>query len=429
MRILSLILVLLLLNACSYFEDEEVSADAFNAEQNVASRKEVGNVKVNSSLFVMLPEEKESQEFFGDHTLSGNIEFGGAFEVADSVSAGEGYDFDSVLTSKPVISENAVFVMDGDANISAHSRSDISQILWASDAIANDNALGGALAFYEGKIYASNGRGLVGVIDAATGALLWRKDFGIPLRSTPAVKNSVMIMISADNQTFAINTENGNILWSHIEANTSATILRKNIAATIENNIVYIPYGSGKIYALSLIDGSEIFSSNLLKNRTNSSRSKISGISTTPIALGNIVVAGGNEGYFTAHENSFGGVVWENEISLINTPWRADKVLFVITDKYDLAAIDMRSGNGIWVAKLPQAPRERHEHKEYFSSPILIDSKIYIANNLGSMYEFDAKNGKLIRSIEIPQDVYSNIAVAGGQAYFITRDAELVLLR
>ena len=60
-----------------------------------------------------------------------------------------------------------------------------------------------------------------------------------------------MLVISADNQTFALNSDSGELVWQHTAPGEIAAILGGSTPA-VSQGIVVVPYSSGEVNALSL---------------------------------------------------------------------------------------------------------------------------------------------------------------------------------
>ena len=124
----------------------------------------------------------------------------------------------SALMSSPIIVNGNVFALGSDAKVSAFSLK-TKKRLWQKDISIKkekkSEGFGGGITYDDGVIYSTSGFGNVIAIDSSDGDELWRMDLRIPIRSAPISHNNTVFVITHDNQLFALNNNNGEILWSH----------------------------------------------------------------------------------------------------------------------------------------------------------------------------------------------------------------------
>ena len=151
------------------------------------------------------------QEGGGLTQATGHLKGSSFKEVIRHSEAGSGYDWNPLaIAPSPIVTDEAVFVMDGRGVISAHARSDIENVLWKSKEIYSKSALlAGGMAFSEGTLYAINGHGTLGALDAKTGATRWRRDLLEPVRSSLRVKGDTVLITTAESRLLAYETTKG----------------------------------------------------------------------------------------------------------------------------------------------------------------------------------------------------------------------------
>src|SRR5262249_41879638 len=148
----------------------------------------------------------------------------------------------------------------------------ISHIYWTSDAAVEKNTqdvLGGGLAFDNGIIFATTGYGRIVAISAETGKEIWRQTVGVPIRVAPKVASGKLIVLSVDNQTFALSEDKGETLWSRRGISETAEFI-SDTSPSIDGGTVIVPYSTGELVALDLDTGKDIWTDSLtVAKRTN----------------------------------------------------------------------------------------------------------------------------------------------------------------
>lgn len=97
---------------------------------------------------------------------------------------------------------------------------------------------------YDGSVYALN---------AENGAILWLAEADGPVVGGPVIAGDLVIVGSDDEQVRALDLETGSVRWSRELGG------RIWAAAVVEDDVVYIGTLEGELYALGLADGSPVW--------------------------------------------------------------------------------------------------------------------------------------------------------------------------
>lgn len=362
----------------------------------------------------------------------GNLAAPGTFESSQSASAGDGEAFDYTLIPRPVVGKGMVFAMDAVGNISAHDAADITNKRWQSEGVAEEDEpqlIGGGLAYNQGRLYATSGRGTVAAFDAATGKLLWKKSINIPFRSAPKVAEDKVFAITIDSQIYAFSAANGDILWSQRGINESAGILN-SVSPTIASGTVIVPYASGELYGLAAQDGRELWSESLAVAARTQALSVFSGIGGDPVVDNDVVFAVSYGGMLSVLSLWNGQHIWNKPVSSINTPWVAGDYLFLLTSDNTLVCFIKYSGRVRWATQLPSFEDEEDKKRPItWRGPVLVSGRLAVAGSRGEMLLVSAADGRIVSTVEIPDDVYTAPVIAGGRMYLVNQSAELYSLQ
>ena len=111
-------------------------------------------------------------------------------------------------------------------------------------------------------LFFSTGLGNIYSVDAANGKLKWFKKFGIQFSRPPVISEDKLFLVSDDNQLYAINKTNGDIVWSHLGNIEELSIIGGSKPA-LDEGIIVVSYSSGEIFALDESNGSIIWFDNI----------------------------------------------------------------------------------------------------------------------------------------------------------------------
>ena len=361
-----------------------------------------------------------------------NLAASGDFDKESSVSAGDGASFEHTLIPRPVVGGGKVFAMDADGRISAHQAGDIGKVLWHSDGVYEDvdqDNIGGGLAYDAGKLYATSGRGKVVALDAETGKEIWHASVHIPFRSAPKVGEGKLFAVTIDDQLYAFDVANGNVLWNHRGISEVAGVMN-SVSPTLVTGAVIVPYASGEIYMLASGDGHELWSGSVSSGKSTAASNVFSGIGGDPVVDGQVVFVVSNGGGFSVLGVDQGAPVWNKQISSFNTPWIAGDYAFVLTTDNTVVSFMKYDGRVRWATKLEGfEDMKRKLYPITWRGPVLVGGRLALVSSKGKLALINALDGKIDEMKDVPDDIFTAPVVAGGVMYLINKDAKLYSLQ
>jgi outer membrane protein assembly factor BamB len=265
------------------------------------------------------------------------------------------------LAAAPVVAENRLFVMDVEGTINAFA-ADTGAKLWTVETVKDkENArarFGGGVSTENGRVYATNGLGDLVVVDAASGAEVWRAHPAGPLRGAPTIANGQVYVTSQDNQLYALKIEDGSPEWD-----TAATLEIAGVfgaaAPAVAQGTVVAGFSSGELNAYRYENGRAVWGDMLARTGISTSVSTLSDIDAEPVIDEGKVYAVGQGGRMAALDITTGQRLWELNIAGVASPAVAGEWVFVVTDQAKLLCIARSSGKVRWLAELPRWRTEK----------------------------------------------------------------------
>lgn len=343
-----------------------------------------------------------------------------------TIGEGEAYDYNMVIP--PIVANGRVFAMDAMGALSVHAADDIGNVIWTSTSLIADDEeqiLGGGLAYAEGIIVATTGKGVISAINAETGRDIWRQDVGIPMRSAPRVADGRVYAVSIDSQLFVLDQQNGELLWTHRGVDEGVGFLIE-ASPVISQDIVIAPYSSGEIYAMFADDGSPLWSDALMAPKRTKAASVFIGIGGNPVIADNVVYVGGSAGITGAFVLPTGRRIWEQPISTINTPWVVGEAVYVLSSAGKLICLNRLDGRVRWTQNIPLFENEvaREDPIAWFG-PVLAGGKLRLVGSHGEMLDINPETGEKLYTYEIPEGIYMSPVIADGRMFLVSREATL----
>ena len=164
----------------------------------------------------------------------------------------------------PIISENTIFYSDNDFNIVSKNL-ETGKLNWNIKLeFEKDENFSLVSGFFldNNTLFFSTGLGNIYSVDAANGKIKWFKKFGIQFSRPPVISKDKLFLVSDDNQLYAINKTNGDVVWSHLGNIEELSIIGGSKPA-LDEGIIVVSYSSGEIFALNENNGSIIWFDNI----------------------------------------------------------------------------------------------------------------------------------------------------------------------
>jgi outer membrane protein assembly factor BamB len=332
------------------------------------------------------------------------------------------------LAAGPVVADGRVYAIDIKAVVHAFSAVNGGKA-WSTslgaDSKAQASLFGGGVSFDAGKIYATTGTGDAAALDAATGAVLWKKHPGGPLRGAPTISNGHVYVVSQDNQLFALNQETGETVWNEAATLENSGVFGVAAPAAAQGTVV-AGFSSGELNAYRYENGRVVWQDALSRTSISTAVASLSDIDANPVIDSGKVYSVGQGGRMVALELVTGQRIWELNIAGISTPWVAGDWLFAVTDDGRLLCIARANGKIRWLTQLPRWRKEKTKKGPInWVGPILAGDRLLLFNSRGQMLNVSVADGAVGEQINLGESVYLQPAVAGNTLYILDNKGRL----
>ena len=276
---------------------------------------------------------------------------------------------------------------------------------------------------YAGDIgYAANAQGKLVAFDLKTGAVKWSKQYVLPFSNAPVIINNTLFLGTLQGVLVAINATQGDILWK--------IQLSSEILAPVATNgdIVIAKTVDGTLEALNVSDGKKVWS-----HSDDEPSLSLRGQSA-PVIADNILIYASDEGKIAALTLQSGTELWTRQVAIPHggtelarmididaTPVVYDGTIYVSAYQGRLAAINLQSGRIIWVREISTY------------TGLAVDAyRVYLSDSEGRVWAIDRKTGTTLwkqdqllrRSVTAPvlQNSYVVVADFNGFIHWLARD-------
>jgi outer membrane protein assembly factor BamB len=350
------------------------------------------------------------------------------------------------LAAAPVVGEGKVYVVDAYARLHAFDvttggKAWVSQIgapedvkggisWWTGEMTGNRGSLfGGGVSYEAGIVYATNGLGDVMAFKAADGSQLWKSRPGGPLRGAPTVGNSQIFVMSQDNQLFALNAANGELIWNEAAALETSGVFGVGAPALAQGTVV-AGFSSGELNAYRYENGRALWGDTLSRTSISTTVASLSDIDASPVIDRGRVFAIGQGGRMVSLELVTGQRLWEVNVAGIETPWVVGEWVFVIDDQARLLCLARASGKVRWISQLPRWKNAKKKSGAIvWTAPVIAGDRLILANSEGALANIDPANGAIQSTTKAGDGVSLPLVVANRTLFVLTNDGRLTAWR
>jgi outer membrane protein assembly factor BamB len=337
------------------------------------------------------------------------------------------------LAATPVVSDGRLYVIDTEARVSAFDAG-TGATLWSTmlDVVGKDgrpSLFGGGVSANGEFVYATNGVGDVAALQAATGAVVWKKRPAGPLRGAPTISNGNVYVMTQDNQIYALRAADGDAEWN--EAGPIGTSGIFGVAApAAASGTVIAGYSTGELSAYRYENGRSLWSDTLSRTSMSTSVSTLTDIDADPVIDRGRVFALGKGGRMAAYELVTGQRIWEINIAGIATPVVAGEWVFVLTDEAQLLCIARSSGKIRWISKL-QRYRNAEKKKDPISwhGPVLAGGRLITSNSEGGVWSVATADGAATQVFAVKNPISLAPIVANAMLYLLDDSGQITAFR
>lgn len=342
-----------------------------------------------------------------------------------SSSIGAGSTKTLPLNAQPVMADGRIFALDTKARVKGFDAAS-GKTLWTAKVMPeteDDPVLGGGLAYSGGRLFVTAGFNEVLALDPNNGDIIWRVKVPGAVRGAPSSMPGQVFVVTVDNQTIALNADDGAQQWTH-QGLTETTGLLGAASPAANRDIVLPAYSSGEIYALDVNTGATLWSDSIAPmTRGSGNFSDIRGL---PVIDRGTVVAISYAGRIAAIDERTGERRWDARFGGSQTPFVSGNRVFIVTSDSEVVSLDLNTGAKIWGTQLEKyRDPEDLEGAIVWYGPLVAGDRLLLVASNGAAVDIDPTTGGVIRQWSTGQNVVAAPAVAAETLFLLSSSGSL----
>lgn len=332
------------------------------------------------------------------------------------------------IGARPVVGGGLVFVYDPTGVVTALSLSGGGRA-WQQTVRPekeSDTALGGGVAYDQGRVYVATSYGTLSALDASSGKALWTKDIEAPARGAPTATGGKVFVVTQTNVVLAVDQADGTELWTYRGIPETAGLLAAASPAVVGDTVV-VPYTSGEVIAFDIAKGEPRWADAVTSSSRTYAVSSLSDISASPVVDGGMVFASSVSGETVGIDLKTGERRWSQGVGSAHTPIVSGNAVFLVDLDDRAIALDRASGEPMWATKLPVVATRRE--RSHWAGPVLAGGALWFVSSDGKMAQVDAASGNLVATRPIGDPAYISPIVAADTMIVISANGTVSAYR
>jgi len=212
----------------------------------------------------------------------------------------------------PIICNGMVYDINDDSNIDAYKLEDKKvRKLWSEkilDVAEKKNISISQARLEDNVLYITTNNGFIVAFDVENKKTIWKKHFEAIFNSSPTIYNNKLFLISSKDDVYAINKEDGKVLWKFESEKTTKSRTYQIPPVAVFQEKVVAGLSNGELVVLDL-DGKLIWKQKIYPAKNEGE--DIMDIDFPPIIYNNVLVAGGNRTSVMGFDFKTGTPIWQ----------------------------------------------------------------------------------------------------------------------
>lgn len=224
------------------------------------------------------------------------------------------------------------------------------------------------------------------------GNRLWQSTVSSEVLNAPQIVDDRVVVRTADNRITALSAQDGTRQWQYNQR-TPSLVVRSHAGVTIQRGVVYAGFAGGKLLALRLQDGQEIWQTTVSLPRGNTELERISDITSAPVVDPVQVCAVAFQGELACYDISDGRPLWKRQISSDKGMMLYKDNLYLTDTIGNIMALDKNSGSTVW--------KNDRLAERGVSIPFVIEDFLVVGDAGGFLHVLDRRDGALVGRLDL----------------------------
>ena len=338
-------------------------------------------------------------------------------EVLWKETVGVGAD-EQTLRLVPAVGNGKVLAADRDGLVQARDAR-TGDLIWETETEVH---FSGGPGLGAGTVILGTSDAEVLALNIENGEQLWKTKVSSEVLSVPVVANGVVMVRTTDGGLIALDEKSGGKRWSY-ERNVPPLSIRGTASPLIVEDNVISGYDNGKLMALRLQDGKNIWETTIAIPSGRSEIERLVDLDVDPVENQGVIYVASYQGGVSAVSELDGDVLWRKEEVSSYAGLNHDlRYLYVTDSKSHVWQLDQRNGASLW--------KQEDLHHRKLTAPLAYESYVVVGDFEGYVHWLSSTDGRQMGREQITDSAIDAKPVAAdGIVYVYAKDGTLAALK
>jgi outer membrane protein assembly factor BamB len=221
---------------------------------------------------------------------------------------------------------------------------------------------------------------------------LWQIRIDSEIRATPVVDGNQLFLRSVDGKLRSLATAEGSQQWL-VSRRVPVLSLTGNSEPLAAGQLVFAGFDDGKLLAIDRANGEIRWESTISVPGGRTEVERLVDLDGRFVLRDGIIYVSSFQGRLAAVQAVSGDLLWSREFSSFQSIAVGEDAIYLSADNSHLWAIDRRTGSALWKQDVLNARR--------ITAPSIIGDHVVVADIYGLLHWFNRQDGKLVGRIRV----------------------------
>ncbi len=318
---------------------------------------------------------------------------------------------------RPYITQERVYLTSAEGRVEAWQR-DNGRNVWS---VSLKEDISGGVGGGENIVAIGTVQGDVIGLDAADGIEKWRTAVSSEVITISQASRGNVVVRSNDNQVHVLDAQSGEVVWAEGRNPPALTLRGSSVPVVVEDKVL-IGFDDGKLVAMDMLDGAELWKTSVSIPRGRSELERMSDIDGEFVYDDGTVYVVNFNGQVIAADFKSGRPYWSKDLSS-SEGLSVDETHVYVTDEDDSVwALDKENGATIW--------RQDKLLFRQLTAPKAMGDYVVVGDYKGYLHWLTKSEGKLVGRIDIASDAIKVAPViVNERAYVLSNNGSLAVVQ
>lgn len=340
-----------------------------------------------------------------------------------SRSVGDGIG-DFYANLHPAVQDGVVYAADRFGKVKAVNVSD-GKTIWSVDlsektsffSVNRPARLSGGVAVSGGHVYMGSENAQVFALNTADGTVAWQTRVAGEALSRPVISDGLVLIHTSNGIFQALNENDGTVNWS-VSLDIPTLSLRGESAPVVAYGAAIVGGDNGRVSAVLLQQGQMVWQQRISQVTGSTEIARLSDVDTTPIVVGERVLALAYNGTLSSMDLHSGRILWKREIGSVNDFVVDGKRIYLVDQNDRVMALNIEGGVTVWTQN-----DLLHRH---LTSPVLYNGNLVMGDSEGYLHWLNIEDGRFVAQNKVDSSgLRTEPVVVDGKLFIQAKDGTL----